>query len=137
VLGLAKRRKAKILQASTSKVYGDTQVSPQLEDYWGYINPIKTRSCYDIGKHRGETLFFDYHRLYEPNIKVVRIFITYGTHMFPNDGGVVFNFVVQTLKDERITVYGHGTQTRSICYVDDLIDAFALTMATDDEFTGR
>jgi len=136
MLGLAKRVKAKILQASTSEVYGDPKVHPQTEDYWGHVNPIGTRSCYDEGKRCAETLFFDYHRQHKLRIKVARIFNTYGPRMHPNDGRVVSNFIVQALKGEDITVYGAGGQTRSFCYVDDLIDAFVRIMDTPDDFTG-
>ena len=122
VLGLSKRVKAKILQASTSEVYGDPQVHPQTEDYWGHVNPIGFRSCYDEGKRCAETLFFDYHRQHKLRIKVVRIFNTYGPRMHPNDGRVVSNFIVQALKNQNITVFGDGKQTRSFCYVDDLIN---------------
>ena len=136
MLGLAKRIKAKIFQASTSEVYGDPKVHPQTEDYWGHVNPIGTRSCYDEGKRCAETLFFDYYRQHKLRIKVARIFNTYGPRMHPNDGRVVSNFIVQALKGEDITVYGAGGQTRSFCYVDDLIDAFVRIMDTPDEFTG-
>ena len=136
MLGLAKRIKAKILQASTSEVYGDPHVHPQKEDYWGHVNPIGVRSCYDEGKRCAETLFFDYYRQHELRIKVARIFNTYGPRMHPNDGRVVSNFVVQALANKPITVYGNGKQTRSFCYVDDLIEAFLLLMASDDDFTG-
>ena len=122
MLGLAKRVKARILQASTSEVYGDPKVHPQTEDYWGNVNPIGTRSCYDEGKRCAETLFFDYHRQYKLKIKVARIFNTYGPRMHPNDGRVVSNFIVQALRGEPITIYGEGKQTRSFCYVDDLVD---------------
>jgi UDP-glucuronate decarboxylase len=136
MLGLAKRVKAKILQASTSEVYGDPQVHPQREDYWGNVNPIGVRSCYDEGKRCAETLFFDYHRQNKLCIKVARIFNTYGPRMHPNDGRVVSNFIVQALKGEPITLYGDGSQTRSFCYVDDLVEALIRLMATRDRFTG-
>jgi UDP-glucuronate decarboxylase len=136
MLGLAKRVKAKILQASTSEVYGDPDVHPQREDYWGNVNPIGTRSCYDEGKRCAETLFFDYWRQHRLRIKVARIFNTYGPRMHPNDGRVVSNFIVQALLGRDITVYGDGMQTRSFCYVDDLIDAFVRLMATGDDVTG-
>src|SRR5712671_4866033 len=136
MLGLAKRTKAKILQASTSEVYGDPTVHPQTEDYWGHVNPIGLRSCYDEGKRCAETLFFDYRRQYKLRIKVARIFNTYGPRMHPNDGRVVSNFIEQALKGAPITVYGDGKQTRSFCYVDDLIEAFVRLMATPDDFTG-
>ena len=136
MLGLAKRVKAKILQASTSEVYGDPAVHPQPESYWGHVNPIGIRSCYDEGKRCAETLFFDYHRQHKLRIKVARIFNTYGPRMHPNDGRVVSNFIVQALKGEPITIFGEGKQTRSFCYVDDLIEAFTRLMATADEFTG-
>lgn len=136
MLGLAKRVKAKIMQASTSEVYGDPQVHPQTEDYWGHVNPNGLRSCYDEGKRCAETLFFDYHRQHKLRIKVARIFNTYGPRMHPNDGRVVSNFIVQALKGEPITVYGDGGQTRSFCYVDDMVEAFVRLMATPDEFVG-
>jgi UDP-glucuronate decarboxylase len=136
MLGLAKRVRAKILQASTSEVYGDPEVHPQTESYWGRVNPIGLRSCYDEGKRCAETLFFDYWRQHKLKIKVVRIFNTYGPRMHPNDGRVVSNFIIQALKGEDITIYGEGTQTRSFCYVDDLIDAIILAMNTPDDFTG-
>ena len=136
MLGLAKRTKAKILQASTSEVYGDPEVHPQIEDYWGHVNPIGLRSCYDEGKRCAETLFFDYHRQHGLRIKVARIFNTYGPRMHPNDGRVVSNFIVQALKGEPITIYGDGTQTRSFCYVNDLIDALIRLMGSVDDFTG-
>ncbi len=136
MLGLAKRVKAKILQASTSEVYGDPEVHPQTESYWGHVNPIGIRSCYDEGKRCAETLFFDYHRQHGLRIKVARIFNTYGPRMHPNDGRVVSNFIVQALNGEAITVFGEGNQTRSFCYVDDLIESFVRLMATPDEFTG-
>ena len=136
MLGLAKRLKAKILQASTSEVYGDPEVHPQHEGYWGRVNPIGIRSCYDEGKRCAETLFFDYHRQHQVEIKVVRIFNTYGPRMHPNDGRVVSNFIVQALRGEDITIYGDGAQTRSFCYVDDLIEGFVRMMATGTEVTG-
>ena len=136
MLGLAKRTKAKIFHASTSEVYGDPTVHPQTEDYWGHVNPIGLRSCYDEGKRCAETLFFDYRRQYQLRIKVARIFNTYGPRMHPNDGRVVSNFIDQALKGAPITVYGDGKQTRSFCYVDDLIEAFVRLMATPDDFTG-
>ena len=136
MLGLAKRIKAKILQASTSEVYGDPEIHPQPESYWGRVNPIGLRSCYDEGKRCAETLFFDYWRQHGLRIKVVRIFNTYGPRMHPNDGRVVSNFIVQALRGEDITIYGDGSQTRSFCYVDDLIDAMIRTMDTPDSFTG-
>ena len=136
MLGLAKRTKAKILQASTSEVYGDPTVHPQTENYWGHVNPIGLRSCYDEGKRCAETLFFDYRRQHKLRIKVARIFNTYGPRMHPNDGRVVSNFIEQALKGAPITVYGDGKQTRSFCYVDDLIDALVRLMATSDDFTG-
>ncbi len=136
MLGLAKRVKAKIFQASTSEVYGDPEVHPQPESYWGRVNPTGYRSCYDEGKRCAETLFFDYHRQHDLRIKVGRIFNTYGPRMHPNDGRVVSNFIVQALQGKPITVYGEGTQTRSFCYVNDLIDAFIAIMKTDDTFTG-
>ena len=136
MLGLAKRTKAKILQASTSEVYGDPEVHPQLEGYWGHVNPIGPRSCYDEGKRCAETLFFDYHRQHGLRIKVARIFNTYGPRMQPNDGRVVSNFILQALKGEPITIYGDGEQTRSFCYVDDLVDGLVRLMATGDEVTG-
>lgn len=136
MLGLAKRVKAKILQASTSEVYGDPTVHPQPETYWGNVNPIGLRSCYDEGKRCAETLFFDYHRQHKLKIKVARIFNTYGPRMHPNDGRVVSNFIVQALKGEDITVYGDGSQTRSFCYVDDLIDGLIKLMNSPDDFTG-
>src|SRR6202020_1086051 len=133
---LAKRVKAKILQTSTSEIYGDPSVHPQTEEYWGNVNPIGRRSCYDEGKRCAETLFFDYRRQHNLAIKVVRIFNTYGPHMHPNDGRVVSNFIVQALRGEDITIFGDGTQTRAFCYVDDLIDGFVRMMATPDEVTG-
>ena len=136
MLGLAKRIKAKIMQASTSEVYGDPQVHPQTEDYWGHVNPNGIRSCYDEGKRCAETLFFDYRRQHDLNIKVARIFNTYGPKMHPNDGRVVSNFIVQALSGEDITIYGDGTQTRSFCYVDDLINGFIKLMDSPDEVTG-
>jgi len=136
MLGLAKRVKARILQASTSEVYGDPEMHPQPESYWGRVNPIGVRSCYDEGKRCAETLFFDYHRQHRLRIKVGRIFNTYGPRMHPNDGRVVSNFIVQALRGEPITLYGDGSQTRSFCYVDDLIEAFMRLMATPDSFTG-
>jgi UDP-glucuronate decarboxylase len=136
MLGLAKRVRAKIFQASTSEVYGDPAVHPQTEDYWGNVNPIGPRSCYDEGKRCAETLFFDYWRQHRLRIKVGRIFNTYGPRMHPNDGRVVSNFIMQALRGEDITVYGDGAQTRSFCYVDDLIEAFIRLMATGDEITG-
>jgi UDP-glucuronate decarboxylase len=136
MLGLAKRLKAKILQASTSEVYGDPLVHPQPEHYWGHVNPIGPRGCYDEGKRCAETLFFDYHRQHNLRIKVARIFNTYGPRMHPNDGRVVSNFVVQALGRRDITVYGNGLQTRSFCYVDDLIDGFIRLMNSPDDVTG-
>jgi UDP-glucuronate decarboxylase len=136
MLGLAKRVKAKIFQASTSEVYGDPEVHPQTEGYWGHVNPIGIRSCYDEGKRCAETLFFDYHRQHKLRIKVARIFNTYGPRMHPNDGRVVSNFIMQALRGEPITIFGEGKQTRAFCYVDDLIEAFVRIMATPDEFTG-
>ncbi len=136
MLGLAKRVKAKILQASTSEVYGDPAVHPQSETYWGNVNPIGQRSCYDEGKRCAETLFFDYHRQNRVNIRVVRIFNTYGPRMHPNDGRVVSNFIVQALLGQDITVFGDGSQTRSFCYVDDLIDGMVRMMHAPDEFIG-
>ena len=136
MLGLAKRVKARIFQASTSEVYGDPHVHPQTEDYRGNVNPIGPRACYDEGKRCAETLFFDYHRQHKLRIKVARIFNTYGPRMHPNDGRVVSNFIVQALKGEPITIFGDGAQTRSFCYVDDLIEGFIRLMATDDEVTG-
>ena len=136
MLGLAKRLRAKIFQASTSEVYGDPAVHPQVESYWGNVNPIGTRSCYDEGKRCAETLFFDYHRQHALAIKVARIFNTYGPRMHPNDGRVVSNFIVQALKGEDITIYGEGQQTRSFCYVSDLIEGFLRLMATGPGVTG-
>ena len=136
MLGLAKRVKAKILQASTSEVYGDPTVHPQTESYWGNVNPVGIRSCYDEGKRCAETLFFDYNRQHMLRIKVARIFNTYGPRMHPNDGRVVSNFIMQALRNEDITAFGDGTQTRSFCYVDDMIDGFARLMNSPDDFTG-
>jgi len=136
MLGLAKRVRAKIFQASTSEVYGDPEVHPQYEDYWGHVNPIGRRSCYDEGKRCAETLFFDYHRQHGLEIKVGRIFNTYGPRMHPNDGRVISNFIVQALKGKPITIYGDGSQSRSFCYVDDLIDAIVRFMDSSDELTG-
>jgi UDP-glucuronate decarboxylase len=136
MLGLAKRVKARILQASTSEVYGDPQIHPQPESYWGHVNPIGPRSCYDEGKRCAETLFFDYHRQHRLEVKVVRIFNTYGPRMHPNDGRVVSNFIVQALRGEDITIYGDGSQTRSFCYVDDLIDGMVRMMDTAADITG-
>ena len=136
VLGLAKRCRARVLQASTSEVYGDPSVHPQLESYWGYVNPHGIRSCYDEGKRMAETLFFDYHRQHSVDIKVVRIFNTYGPRMRMNDGRVVSNFIVQALKGEEITIYGEGTQTRSFCYVDDLVEGMVRMMNSREGFTG-
>lgn len=136
MLGLAKRVRARILQASTSEVYGDPEVHPQTEDYWGKVNPVGIRSCYDEGKRCAETLFFDYHRQHSLDIKVVRIFNTYGPRMHPNDGRVVSNFIVQALRGEDITIYGTGQQTRSFCYVDDLVDGLLRMMDSDKGFTG-
>ena len=136
ILGLAKRTKATVLQASTSEVYGDPEIHPQTEQYWGRVNPIGIRSCYDEGKRCAETLFFDYHRQHNVKIKVVRIFNTYGPRMHPNDGRVVSNFIVQALQNKEITIFGSGNQTRSFCYVDDLIEAMFRTMNTDPSFTG-
>lgn len=136
MLGLAKRTKAKIFQASTSEVYGDPQVHPQREDYWGHVNPTGPRSCYDEGKRCAETLFFDYHRQHGTCIKVARIFNTYGPRMHINDGRVVSNFIVQALRGDDITLYGDGSQSRSFCYVDDLIEGIMLLMETSDEITG-
>jgi UDP-glucuronate decarboxylase len=136
MLGLAKRVKARILQASTSEVYGDPEVHPQREDYWGRVNPIGPRSCYDEGKRCAETLFFDYYRQHGLDIKVARIFNTYGPRMHPNDGRVVSNFIVQALQGRDITIYGDGSQTRSFCYVDDLIEAMIRLMDTDKGITG-
>jgi UDP-glucuronate decarboxylase len=136
MLGLAKRTKAKILQASTSEVYGDPTIHPQPEEYWGNVNPVGIRSCYDEGKRCAETLFFDYHRQNGVRIKVVRIFNTYGPNMHPNDGRVVSNFIIQALKNEDITIYGDGHQSRSFCYCDDLIKGFVAMMGTSDHITG-
>jgi len=136
MLGLAKRIKAKILQASTSEVYGDPEMHPQKEEYWGNVNPIGFRSCYDEGKRCAETLFFDYYRQHNLRIKVARIFNTYGPYMHPDDGRVVSNFIVQALRNEPITIYGNGEQTRSFCYVDDMIEAFVRLMDTPDEVIG-
>jgi UDP-glucuronate decarboxylase len=136
MLGLAKRTKAKILQASTSEVYGDPHVHPQTEDYWGHVNPIGMRSCYDEGKRCAETLFFDYRRQHNLRIKIARIFNTYGPRMHPNDGRVVSNFIIQALLGRDITIYGDGSQTRSFCYVDDLIDGLVRLMATGESITG-
>ncbi len=136
MLGLAKRLRARILQASTSEVYGDSEVHPQPESYWGKVNPIGTRSCYDEGKRCAETLFFDYHRQRRLEIKVMRIFTTYAPRMHPNDGRVVSNFIVQALRGEDITIYGDGSQTRSFCYVDDLINGMLKLMGSDADFTG-
>ena len=136
MLGLAKRIKAKIFQASTSEVYGDPQVHPQTESYWGHVNPNGIRACYDEGKRCAETLFFDYHRQHKLKIKIARIFNTYGPRMHPNDGRVVSNFIVQALQGGSITVYGDGSQSRSFCYVDDLIEAFVRLMDSEDGFTG-
>ena len=136
MLGLSKRTRARIFQASTSEVYGDPQVHPQLESYWGHCNPIGPRACYDEGKRCAETLFFDYRRQHNVSIKVARIFNTYGPHMHPNDGRVVSNFIVQALQNKPVTIYGDGSQTRSFCYVDDLIEAFVRIMNTGDKFIG-
>jgi len=136
MLGLAKRVKAKILQASTSEVYGDPAVHPQQESYWGNVNPIGVRSCYDEGKRCAETLFFDYYRQHKLRIKVARIFNTYGPRMYPSDGRVVSNFIMQALQNRQITIYGDGTQTRSFCYVDDLIDGLIRLMGSEDDFIG-
>ena len=136
MLGLAKRVRAKVLQASTSEVYGDPEVHPQPEAYWGKVNPIGMRSCYDEGKRCAETLFFDYHRQHQLRVKVVRIFNTYGPRMHPNDGRVVSNFIMQALRGEDITIYGEGHQTRSFCYVDDLLEAMVRMMGTGDHFPG-
>lgn len=136
MLGLAKRVKAKILLSSTSEVYGDPEVHPQVESYWGNVNPIGPRSCYDEGKRCAETLFFDYHRQHKLRIKVARIFNTYGPRMHPNDGRVVSNFIVQALQNKPIQIHGDGSQTRSFCYVDDLVDGLIRLMASDDSFIG-
>ena len=136
MLGLAKRIKAKILQASTSEIYGDPKIHPQVEEYWGNVNPIGPRSCYDEGKRCAETLFFDYNRQHKLNIKVARIFNTYGPNMHPNDGRVISNFIVQALKNKPITIYGDGKQTRSFCYVSDLVAGLIKLMESDDKITG-
>jgi UDP-glucuronate decarboxylase len=136
MLGLAKRIRATILQASTSEVYGDPEIHPQVESYWGRVNPIGPRACYDEGKRCAETLFFDYHRQHRLKIKVARIFNTYGPRMHPNDGRVVSNFIVQALQDQPITIYGDGSQTRSFCYVDDLVDGLVRFMNSGDSLTG-
>jgi UDP-glucuronate decarboxylase len=136
MLGLAKRTRAKILQASTSEVYGDPEIHPQTESYWGHVNPIGSRSCYDEGKRCAESLFMNYHLQNNVRIKIMRIFNTYGPRMHPNDGRVVSNFIVQALKNENITVYGEGSQTRSFCYVDDLLEGMVRLMNTGEEFTG-
>lgn len=136
MLGLAKRIRAKILQASTSEVYGDPRIHPQTEDYWGHVNPIGTRSCYDEGKRCAESLFMNYHQQNNVRIKIIRIFNTYGTRMHPQDGRVVSNFIIQALHNEDITIYGDGNQTRSFQYVDDLIEGMTRMMATGDDFTG-
>ena len=136
MLGLAKRVKARILQASTSEVYGDPQVHPQTEEYWGHVNPIGIRSCYDEGKRCAETLFFDYHRQHHLPIKVARIFNTYGPRMHPEDGRVVSNFIVQALRGQALTLYGEGGQTRSFCFVDDMVEGLLRLMASPEEFTG-
>jgi UDP-glucuronate decarboxylase len=136
MLGLAKRLKAKILQASTSEVYGNPNIHPQVETYWGNVNPVGPRACYDEGKRCAETLFFDYHRQHQLRIKVARIFNTYGPHMHPNDGRVISNFVIQALRGEPITLYGKGSQTRSFCYVSDMVEGLVLLMKTSDEVTG-
>ncbi len=136
MLGLAKRLRAKIFQASTSEVYGDPEIHPQPESYWGHVNPMGTRACYDEGKRCAETLFFDYHRQHGLRIKVARIFNTYGPYMHPHDGRVVSNFIVQALKNRPISIYGEGTQTRSFCYVDDLVEGFICFMNSGDDMTG-
>jgi len=136
MLGLAKRTGAKILQASTSEVYGDPQVHPQKEDYWGHVNPIGPRSCYDEGKRCAETLFFDYYRQHQLKVKVARIFNTYGPNMHPNDGRVVSNFIMQALRGESITIYGDGSQTRSFCYVEDLVEGLVKLMNSNNDVTG-
>ncbi len=136
MLGLAKRIRAKVLQASTSEVYGDPEIHPQTESYWGHVNPIGPRSCYDEGKRVAETLFVNYHKQNKVRIKIIRIFNTYGPRMHPNDGRVVSNFIVQALKGEDITIYGDGTQTRSFCYVDDLLEGMVRLMNSREEFTG-
>lgn len=136
MLGLAKRVKAKIFQASTSEVYGDPEIHPQTEEYWGHVNPIGKRSCYNEGKRCAETLFFDYRRQHNLRVKVARIFNTYGPRMHPNDGRVVSNFIVQALNNQPITIYGEGKQTRSFCYVEDMVEAFIRLMGTSDDFAG-
>ncbi len=136
MLGLAKRTKAKILQASTSEVYGDPEIHPQVEDYWGHVNPIGIRSCYDEGKRIAETLFINYHQQNKVRIKIMRIFNTYGPRMHPNDGRVVSNFIVQALRNQDITIYGDGSQSRSFCYVDDLLEGMIRLMNTRETFTG-
>jgi UDP-glucuronate decarboxylase len=136
MLGLAKRLNIKVLQASTSEIYGDPLIHPQSEDYWGNVNPLGIRACYDEGKRCAETLFFDYHRQNNVKIKVIRIFNTYGPRMSPHDGRVVSNFIMQALQDKDISIYGNGNQTRSFCYVSDMIEAMILTMQTGDDFTG-
>jgi UDP-glucuronate decarboxylase len=136
MLGLAKRTKARILQASTSECYGDPAVHPQPEEYWGNVNPVGIRSCYDEGKRAAETLFIDYHRVHNVKVKIIRIFNTYGPRMAEGDGRVVSNFIVQALRNEDITIYGDGLQTRSFCYVDDLLDGMMALMASDDSVTG-
>lgn len=136
VLGMANRLKAKVLQASTSEVYGDPQIHPQPESYWGNVNPIGIRSCYDEGKRCAETIFMDYHRQYKVRIKIIRIFNTYGPNMHPQDGRVVSNFIVQALQGKDITIYGEGSQTRSFQYIDDMIEGMTRMMATEDSFTG-
>lgn len=136
MLGLAKRVKARILQASTSEVYGDPHQHPQSEDYWGHVNPVGPRSCYDEGKRCAETLFIDYHRQHRLRIKIARIFNTYGPRMHPNDGRVVSNFIMQALRGEAITIYGDGSQTRSFCFVDDMVEGFLRLMASPDQVTG-
>jgi UDP-glucuronate decarboxylase len=136
MLGLAKRLKAKILQASTSEVYGDPAIHPQTEEYWGNVNPVGPRACYDEGKRCAETLFFDYYRQHRLRIKVARIFNTYGPRMHPNDGRVVSNFIVQALQNKPLTVYGDGSQSRSFCYVDDLVSGLVRLMKSGDETTG-
>lgn len=136
ILGLTKRLRARVLQASTSEVYGDPEIHPQTESYWGRVNPIGPRACYDEGKRCAETLFFDYHRQYKLEIKVARIFNTYGPRMHPNDGRVVSNFIVQALRNEPITIYGDGSQTRSFCYVTDLVDGLIALMRSAKDFTG-
>jgi UDP-glucuronate decarboxylase len=136
MLGLAKRIRAKVLQASTSEVYGDPEIHPQTESYWGHVNPIGPRSCYDEGKRVAETLFVNYHKQNKVRIKIIRIFNTYGPRMHPNDGRVVSNFIIQALKGEDITIYGEGTQTRSFCYVDDLLEGMVRLMNSREDFTG-